>query len=118
MLADPQSITINGTALSLPRTLTGTELGKFTDSTSTIEVQTSVDAKRIRTVARLKQSKVTTDPLVSTTNVRVDDTIALTITRPREGFSNDDVLKQVKGFVSWLSANTDANLIKIIAGEN
>lgn len=118
MLADPQTITITGTALTLPRVLTGTELGRFSNGTTTLETQTSRDSRRVRTVVRLKESKVTTDPLVSTTNIRVDDTIALNITRPVEGFSDADVLAQVKGFIAWLSASTDENLKKIIAGEN
>lgn len=118
MLADPQTITIDGTAISAPRVLTGSDLGRFSGGATILEVQTSRDAKRIRQVARLKQSKVTTDPLVSTTNVRVADTIALTITRPLEGFSNEEIEKQVTGFISWLTADTNANLNKLIAGEN
>lgn len=119
MLADPQSITIDGTAISAARNLTGTSLGRFisADGKTTIEVQTDRGA-RTRTVARLVQNKVTSDPLVSTTNVRVGDTIALTINRPADGYSDADVLAQVKGFLAWLTASTDANLKKIIAGEN
>lgn len=118
MLADPQSITIDGTAKSLPRVLTGTREGLFETFGTSISVETTAKNGRARTVARLSQTKVTADPLVTTTNVVVSDSIALTINRPTQGFSNDEILKQVKGFVGWLTAATDANLIKIIAGEN
>lgn len=119
MLADPQSITIDGTTASCGRVLTGTDLGRFVsgDQKTSLEVQTSRSG-RTRTVARLRVSKVTSDPLVATTNVMVSDTIALTINRPLEGFSDADVEKQVVGFIAWLTASTNANLKKIIAGEN
>lgn len=119
MLADPQSITIDGTATSCGRVLTGTELGRFVapNQSVSLEVQTSRSG-RLRTVARLRSQKVTSDPLVSSTNVVVSDTIALTINRPLEGFSDADIEKQVVGFFGWLTAGTNANLKKILAGEN
>lgn len=119
MLADPQSLTIGSATLTLPRKLTGTDLGQFRDTDNVVEVQTTAQKNgRIRTVARLQQQKVTTDPLVATTNVMVSDTIALTINRPRNGYTDADVLAQVKGLIGWLTASSDAVLKKIIAGEN
>lgn len=118
MLADPQSITIDGAAISLPRVLTGTSEGKFQNLNSSISVETTAKNSRIRTVARLAQQKVTADPLVASTNVMVNDSIALTINRPASGYSDSDVEKQVVGFINWLTASTNANLKKIIAGEN
>lgn len=119
MLADPQSITVGGTAKVLPRMLTGTTQGRFAGPDTTIEVET-VRGKngRYRTTARLTQRKITSDPLVATTNVEVSDTIALSFNRPLVGYSDADVLAQVKGFIAWLNANTDAVLKQIIAGEN
>lgn len=118
MLADPQSITIDGVTKTLPRILTGTQEGRFADANTSISVESTSKNGRVRTVARLHAVKVTSDPLVSTTNILVDDSIALTFNRPTSGFSDADVLAQVKGFIAWLSASTDANLKKIIAGEN
>lgn len=118
MLADPQSITPSVGAKSAARVLTGTSLGRFSssDSSVTLEVQTAPGA-RIRTVARLVENKISPDPLTAV-NARVGQTIALTINRPVDGFSEADVLASVKGFIGWLTASTDANLKKIIAGEN
>lgn len=118
MLADPQSITTSAGAKSANRVLTGTALGRFSagDGTTVVEVQTD-PGKRIRTVARLIENKIAPDPL-TTANTRVGQTIALTINRPLDGFSEAEVLASVKGFIGWLTAATDANLKKIIAGEN
>lgn len=119
MLADPQSITIASSAVPCARVLTGTSLGKFEGANTTLEVESDVQKNgRRRHVARLRQQKVTTDPLVSTTNVQVSDTIALTINRPALGYSDTEVLEQVTGFIAWLTDDTDANLKKILAGEN
>lgn len=118
MLADPQSITIDGTTSSCSRVLTGTDLGRFlaSDRKVRLEVQTT-SGGRVRTVARLVNEAVVVDPLTSH-NVGVSNTIALTINRPLQGFTDADVEKQVAGFITWLTAGTNANLKKIIAGEN
>lgn len=118
MLADPQSITIDGTALTLPRVLTGTREGLFENATSSLSTESTAKNGRLRSVTRLVQTKVTTDPLVSATNIVVHDSISLTINRPIQGYSDEDVLKQVSGFIAWLTAGTNTNLKKIIAGEN
>lgn len=118
MLAETQSITTSGGAKTANRYLTGTDLGRFasSDGTAVIEVQSSRGA-RVRTVARLIENKVAADPLTAV-NQRVGQTIALTINHPVDGFSEADILASVKGFIGWLSATSDANLKKIIAGEN
>lgn len=118
MLIDPQAITIGTVTTSMPRQLTGTDLGRFVGPMSRLEVQSSASKGRIRSVVRLQQEKVTADPLVSTTNVVVSDTIALTINRPLSGYTDEEILAQVKGFVAWLSASTDKVLKQVIAGEN
>lgn len=118
MLSEPQSITTSAGAKSASRVLTGSTLGRFTtgNADTVLEVQTAPGA-RIRTVARLIENKISPDPLTAIQS-RVGQTIALTINRPSDGFSEADVLASVKGFIGWLTANTDANLKKIIAGEN
>lgn len=118
MLTDPQTLIVGSVTTTLPRQLTGTDLGRFVGPMSRIEVQTSSTKGRVRTVVRLAQEKVTADPLVSSVNVVVSDTIALTINRPLKGYSDEDILAQVKGLIAWLNAGTDKVLKQIIAGEN
>lgn len=119
--ADPQTVTIDGTGNTLNRVMSGTQAGTFVsaDTTLTMEVLPRV-SNRGRTIrqASMKNVKITSDPLVSTTNVRVNDTIRLVIDRPSDGYSDDDVVKQVTGFIAWLTAGTNANLKKLVAGEN
>lgn len=119
--ADPQSVTIDGTAYSCARAFTGTDTGKFVaaDASYTLSVQPRVlRSSRTQRTAAMVNSKVTADPLVSTTNVRVSDTVRLIIDRPANGYSDAEVVKQVVGFFAWLTASTNANLNKLVAGEN
>lgn len=116
---DPQTITIDAVAISLPRVLTKSGTGQFTaaDGTTQLEVLPVNGKTKVRTV-RLRNSKVTSDPLVTTTNVRVTDLVSVTIIRPLDGYTDEEILKQVSGLFAWFTAGTNANLKKFIAGEN
>lgn len=118
--ADPQNITVDGTAVVLNRVYTGTEDGRFvsSDGAYRAEIVPSNTKNRLSRSARLYNSKTTADPLVGSTNVRVGDMVSLTINRPIDGYSDEEILKQVTGFITWLTGSTNANLKKLIAGEN
>jgi len=118
--SDPQTVTIDGVAIATSRVYTGTPVGSFVsaDAKTKLSFDPRGTAKRRRSVVRLNQEKVTADPLVSTTNVRVGDMISFTVDRPFEGYSDAEVLKQATGLITWLTASSNANLIKLIAGEN
>lgn len=105
-LTDPQTVTINGTAIALPRVLTGTETGKFVsaDGLSTVIVEPTRNGKSKRVSARLDQQKVTTDPLVSTTNVMKGITISVAVRRDNDGYSDADAKKALTGFLTWIQS--------------
>ncbi len=119
--ADPQSVTIGTTpgAVSLARVNTGSDVGKFSnyDSKVALEVSTAY-GRRSRHVARLTFSKVVTDPLVSTTNVLASGTVTLTIDVPPTGFSATEQKELALGLINHLTTSTNAQLIKLVAGEN
>ncbi len=116
---DPQTITVDAVAYSLPRVLDKSGMGRFVsaDGTYTLELAPTNGKTKVR-VLRLRHSKVASDPLVATTNVRVSDLISLTVIRPLDGYSDAEVVKQIKGLIALLTASTDAALIKFVAGEN
>jgi len=120
-LSDPQSITIGATpgAVSLPRVNTGSNVGTFTnyDHKATLKVQTNY-GKRTRREARVDFSKIVTDPLVASTNVLVSGTVRLNIDVPPTGFSAAEQKDLAVALLTWLTASSNANLIKVIAGEN
>lgn len=118
-LQDPQALTPQGgTAISLPRVLTGTEAGKFVsaDGFTTIIVEPTRNGKSRRVSARLDQSKVTTDPLVSTTNVLRGINISIAVRRDNDGYSDADAKKLLIGYLTWLQS---AGVIDAwLAGQN
>lgn len=120
MLSETQSITLSQGAKTAPRFLTGTTRGRFAsaDGLAVIEVETkATSALRRRSIARVEDHKQAADPLTGITN-RSQVGVTLIINRPLGSFTEDEVLATTKGFIAWLTAGTDANLKKIIGGEN
>lgn len=115
-LADPQSLTINGTATSLPRTgLTLTE-GSFRsgDQSVTLEVQHS-SGKRNRHLIKATTATIVADPLVPSINVPVSYSAHLVIDGPRQGVTALQLQKLAEALAAW---STAANLAKVVAGES
>jgi hypothetical protein len=117
--SDPQTITINAVAIPLNRINSGSSKGQFiaTDGQTRMELDPKNGNRKSR-VARLYQQKTTADPLVASTNVRVGDMLSFAVNLPSEGYTEAEILLQATGFITWLTANTNANLKKLIAGEN
>lgn len=119
--SDPQSVTIGTTpgAVSLPRVNSGSDTGSFKNYDQKVDLKVGTTyGRRTRHTARLDFSKVVTDPLVSTTNVIASGGVTLTVDVPPSGFSAAEQKDLAKALITWLTASTDANLIKLIAGEN
>lgn len=115
-LADPQSLTISGTATSLPRTgLTLTE-GSFRsgDQTVTLEVAHNT-GKRNRHVVKVTTSTIVSDPLVPAINTPVQYSAHLVIDGPRQGVTALQLQKLGEALTGWATA---ANLAKVVAGES
>ncbi len=119
--SDPQSVTIGTVpgAVSLPRISTGSDVGRFSnyDQKTDLKVTTTY-GRRNRHTARVDFSKVVTDPLVSTTNVVASASAIFSIDVPPTGFTAAEQKDLAKALLNWLTASTDAALIKLIAGEN
>lgn len=119
MLADPQSITLSQGAKTASRILTGTARGRFAspDSTTVLEVETDGTANRARTIVRVTDSKIAADPLTAQMQ-QVSASATLTINRPLATFTETEVVALVSGLTTWLTAGTNANLKKVVGGEN
>lgn len=117
---DPQAITHNAVAVSLPRVITGTTVGKFVaaDATMELTVDPRGSAKRRRNVVRLYVKRNVLDPLGSGLSTTVQSMVSVTIDRPNSGVTDADVGKDLDALLGWLTANSKANQIKLAAGEN
>lgn len=118
-LADPQSIKINGTTSSLPRVNTGNFESEYLSADGTVRLKVSTtNGRRKRQQIRLDLNKITTDPFDTSQNVEVSESIYIVVDRPPSGFTNEEALKAIEGFVELLSASTYALVKKALASES
>nr|UJQ85093.1 MAG: hypothetical protein 2 [Leviviridae sp.] len=116
MLADPQSVTINAVATSLPRTQQGPTQNTYVsaDGKTTMTTKQNISAKRFRREVRLSQTKVAADP-ISAVNAESGVSVYLVIDEPRNGvFTDIEIGYLVDALKAWL---TSANYTKVLGGE-
>jgi hypothetical protein len=117
--ADPQSVKISGVTTSLPRVSTGDMKSRYESPDGLIDLSYSTqEGKRIRQVARIDHSKITSDPFITTQNVQVGTSVSLVIDRPIAGYTNAEVLAIVTGLIESLTAESSAKITKLIAKES
>ncbi len=118
-LADPQSITISGTPISLPRTSTGDGESEYSSSDGLVQLSlANAYGRRTRRVVRIDHSKITTDPFISTQNVKVSMSNYMVFDLPPAGYSNADVTAIYTGFKTLLTASSDLVITKLLGGES
>lgn len=116
---DPQSVTISGTAVSLPRTSSGTNAGGFTSADGSVRLDVSSSyGKRTRRTIRLTQSKISADPLIPSQNTRSSMSVYMVVDHPVNGFTVTEEKALVDAFTAYLSASTGARVTQLLGGEN
>jgi hypothetical protein len=117
--ADPQSVTINAVANSLPRTSSGVNSGTFTKDDGTVKLSVShAYGKRTRRTIRLDHTKVAPDPLISSTNVSRSMSIYIVVDIPTDGYSLTEQKQIEDGFAAYLTATSGAKFTQLNGGEN
>lgn len=116
---DPQSVTVSGTAISLPRTSSGVNSGAFTSADGLVQLTVShAYGKRNRRQLKLTQSKISADPLVPSQNVRSSMSCYIVVDVPVNGFTVTEEKALVDAFTAYLSASTGARVTQLLGGEN
>lgn len=108
-LADPQSVTVNAVAQSMPRILvsgTSSTYAKADESfklTISHQKSTSKGNRRVRSMARIDQRAIVPDPL---TAVNDYETLSfyVVIDRPEVGFTSTQCDQLIAGFKTWLDS--------------
>lgn len=92
MFADPQSVTIAGSTVSLPRISSTGNLGVFrsADGLISLDIRQAQTANRFRREFRLTKKKVAADP-ISAVNKEVSTSVIIAIDAPKFGFSNTEL---------------------------
>ena len=119
MFTEPQSVTISGTAHSLPRVASGDFSGTFQkdDGTVAVNVQHAF-GKRARSTISIVHQKTSADPLIPAQNVPYSMTFRLVVDRPRYGYTVAEQKAVVDGFLAALQASSGANITKLLGGES
>lgn len=117
--ADPQSVNPGSGAVSLPRTGLGATAGSFksNDGTLTFDVANQY-GKRIRRSASVRLSKYASDPTVSGNSTLVSAGVRLSVDQPIQGFTVAELTTLVTGLITNLTASSNANVVKLLGGEN
>ncbi len=117
MFAEPQSVTVNAVANSLPRVSFGDRKGKFSTAVGDLLLTISHDLKsRNRRNIRLDFSKTAADPLLDGVSRQYSMSAYVVVDHPKVGFSNTEVKNNLKALVDYLGVA--GNLDKIVGGES
>lgn len=118
-LTDPQSVTISGTAISLPRTSSTASASTYSSADNAVsEVISHAYGKRNRRSVRLNHSKFAPDPLFPTSNVPYNMAVYLVVDVPKVGYSVTEQKAIVDGLIAQLNASSGALITKVLGGEN
>lgn len=116
---DPQSITISGTTVSLPRTNSGGNGAEYRSADGLITLSAShAYGRRTRRVIRVDHSKITADPFIPAQNTKVGMSNYLVFDVPPAGYTNADALAVYVGFKTLFTATSDSLITKLLGGES
>lgn len=119
MLTDPQTLTINAVANTLPRISTAVNSGSFQKDDTTVKMDVSSQyGKRTRRLIKVIHSKIAADPLISSTSVKYSMSVGLVIDVPVTGYTVAEQKQIVDAVSAWLTASSGANITKVLGGEN
>lgn len=112
MFADPQSVTVNSVAQSMPRvSSTGTSsVYRKADETFTLSISHTKSGKdRVRSLVRIDQKAIVPDPL---TSVNDYETLSfyVVVDRPLAGFDATTVYNLIAGLKTWLDSTASGKL--------
>lgn len=116
MLTDPQSVTVNAVAISLPRTQMGPTQNVYTsaDGLTSFTTKQNVTASRFRREVRIAQKKISADPISAVTAER-GVSVYLVIDEPKNNiFSDVEIGYLIEALKSW---STSTNYNKVLGGE-
>lgn len=119
MFTDPQTVTINSVAQTLPRTSFGADKGAFKKDDGTVSLSVSHQyGKRTRRQVRLEHSKISSDVFLPATSVRQAMSVYMVIDTPTTGYTVAEAKQIVDGLLAYLTASSGASVTKILGGES
>lgn len=115
MFADPQSVTVNAVAQSLPRIKVVGMTSLYRKDDGSYELEIGHDEKnRNRRVVRINHRKIAADPLTAD-NVEYTMSTYIVVDAPKVGYTNTELKDIILGLTGWA---VSANVLKVLGGEN
>jgi len=116
--ADPQSVTISGTAIPLPRVTTGAGTSTYQSADGLVALTaSSTYGKRNRRVLRLDHAKIAAD-MFSAENAKFTMSNYIVFDVPPYGYSAAEALAVYAGFKGAFTATSDLLITKLLGGES
>jgi hypothetical protein len=116
--ADPQSVTINAVANSLPRVSSDKNSGAFQKDDATVKLTVSHQyGARTRRTIRLDHRKIAPDVFTSD-NKQYSMSTYIVVDAPVTGYTNAEIKQVVDGLTAYLTASTGAKITQLLGGEN
>jgi hypothetical protein len=117
--ADPQTVTINAVANTLPRISSGVNTGEFQKDDANVKLSVAhTYGKRTRRTIRLDHRKIAADPLISAQNILYSMSCYVVVDVPITGYSVAEAKQIVDALVAYLTASTGAKVTQLLGGEN
>jgi hypothetical protein len=119
LFTDPQSLTVNAVANSLPRITTNQNGAVYSKDDGNLKLTiSSAYGKRTRRTARVDFRKTAADPLYPAQNAPYSMSAYIVADVPVTGFTIVEQKQIVDALVAWLSASSGANTTKLLGGES
>lgn len=120
MFTDPQSVTINAVAISLPRTTSGDGKGVYTSADGNVRetVSHQENKSRTRRMFRIDHQKSAPDPLFPAQNTPYNMACYVVFDVPKVGYTVAEQKQVVDGLLAQLQASSGALITKTLGGES
>jgi len=117
--SDPQSVTINAVAQTLPRVSSGVSTGAFSKDDGNVRLEVSHQyGKRTRRQIRLVHRKVAADPFVAGNSVEYSMSTYLVVDVPTVGYTTTEAKQIVDALTAYLTASSGSKVTQLLGGEN
>lgn len=116
MFTDPQSITVNSVAQSLPAIARNSENSIYQkdDGLFKMTIARQYRTERARFTVRIDANKTAADPLVASNNRIYSQSVYVVFDKPLVGYTNAEAQQLGLALTAWLSAG---NMLKVLGGE-
>jgi len=112
MFADPQSVTVNAVAISLPRTAQGATQNVYTsaDGNTSMTIKQNTTASRFRREVRISQKKIAADP-ISAINKETSVSVYLVVDEPKAVFTDTEIGYLIAALEGWVDSTSSGKLL-------